>query len=417
MIRKLVIAGLILGGIAAAIYAAGGPGVLERLIAHKSDKAKSAATEVLPPVVTVAKVAEAEFVETVLVTGSLVAREEIMIAPEVDGLRVIAISVDVGDRVKKGQVLATLETETLDAQMAQNAANVARASASIAQAKSAIKEAEARLVEARQQLDRAKPLVKDGYVTGSAFDTREAAVKTAQAQLQASKDGLKAAEAEKDQVEAQGRELSWRRTRTDVKSPVDGIVTRRGARIGAISAGTTAGQGEPMFRLIENGEIELDAEVPERELGKIKTGQTAKVVLADKSELAGTVRLVSPEVDVASRLGRVRILLGADERLKIGAFARGTIETATSRGLAVPVSAVSSTIGRETVQVVTGDTVSTRKVSTGLASGGLIEIRDGLAATDTVVARAGTFLRDGDRIRPVEVTAEKSSPGKLSQVQ
>ena len=260
----------------------------------------------LAAAVTVARVAPSNFTARVLATGSLVAREEILVGPEVEGLRVTEVLADEGMRVKKGDVLARLVADTLDAQLAQNDAGLARATAAIAQARSAIVQAEARLVEAQNAFERAKPLKAAGHMAESAYDQRQQASRTADAQLVAARDGLKVAEAEKAQIEAQRRELDWRRGRTEVVAPADGIVSRRMARVG----GYAAGAAEPMFRIVAKGEVELDAEVTETRMATVKVGQPARVEVAGVGEIAGTVRLVSPEVDKATRLGRVRIFLG-----------------------------------------------------------------------------------------------------------
>jgi HlyD family secretion protein len=363
---------------------------------------------VLAAAVTVARVAPADFVESVLATGSLVAREEILVGPEVEGLRITEVLDDEGTRVKKGDVLARLVADTLDAQLAQNDAALARATAGIAQARSAIVQAEARLVESRNAFERAKPLRTAGHMAESAFDQREQAARTAQAQLVAAEDGLKAAEAEKAQVEAQRRELAWRRGRTEVVAPADGIISRRMARIG----GYAAGAAEPMFRIVANGEVELDAEVTETRMAALKIGQPARVEITGLGEIAGTVRLVSPEVDKATRLGRVRIFLGDNPALRVGAFARGSIETASGRGLAVPASAILYGPEGASVQVVRANRVETRKVKTGLVAGALTEVREGLSEGDVVVARSGTFLRDGDAVRPVAGDRAKLSDAR-----
>src|SRR5207244_9028622 len=112
--------------------------------------------------------------------------------------------------------------------------------------------------------------------------------------------GWRAAEAEKTRIEAQRRGLGWRRGRTEVTAPADGIVSRRMARIG----GYAAGAAEPMFRIVANGEVELDAEITETRMASVKVGQPARVEVAGVGQVAGTVRLVSPEVDKATRLGR-----------------------------------------------------------------------------------------------------------------
>jgi len=350
-----------------------------------------------PPAVSVAKVAQADFTEVVAVSGSLIPRDEILVAPEVEGFRVLALKVDEGDRVKKDDVLAVLVQESLDAQLAQNDASLARAEAAISQSQSQITEAKARLAEADASFERAKPLRNSGYLSTSTYDQREASAKATAAQLRAAEDGLRLAQAEKLQVEAQRRELNWKRSNTDVTAPADGLISRRTARIG----GMASGAGEPMFRIIARGEVELDAEIIETELPKIAAGQKAIVDVAGVGEVDGTVRLVSPEVDKLSRLGRVRIFLGDDPRLRIGTYARGTIKSATSHGLAAPASAVIFENDGAFVQVVHDGVVKRQDVKTGLVSRGLVEIRSGLSEGDIVVARAGTFLRDGDRVRAI----------------
>ena len=367
---------------------------------HAGRKAPGKTHEVAstpPPAVTVAKTQLADFVELVTVTGSLVPRDEILVAPEVEGFRVLELFVDEGDRVKRGDVLAVLVQESLDAQLAQNAAALARSEAAIAQTRSQITEATARRVEAEANFERAKPLKTSGYLSGATYDQREAAAKSAAAQLKAAEDGLRLAEAEKMQVEAQRRELQWRRTNTKVTAPADGLVSRRTARIGGMASGV----GEPMFRIIARGEVELDAEVIETELGKIAIGQKARIDVAGVGPVEGSVRLVSPEVDKQTRLGRVRVFLGDDPRLRIGSFGRGTISTAASQGLAIPSSAAIFDATGTYVQVVRDGKVERRDIETGLIARGLVEVRRGLADGDIVVARAGTFLRSGDQVRAV----------------
>ena len=374
-------------------------GVAVTLVAQPSPKraALPQPEEMLAAAVTVARVAPAQFTETVLTTGSLAAREEVLVGPEVEGLRVTEVLAEEGMRVKRGDVLARLVADTLEAQLAQNDAAHARAQAAAAQARSGIVQAEARLLEANNAFERAKPLRAAGHLAESAYDQREQAARTAQAQLLAAGDGLKVAEAEKAQVEAQRRELLWRRGRTEVIAPADGVVSRRMARIG----GFAAGAAEPMFRIVANGEVELDAEVPETRLAAVRIGQPARVEVAGSGEVMGTVRLVSPEVDKATRLGRVRIYLGDNPTLRVGSFARGVIETATGEGLAVPAAAVLFGPEGPVAQLIHNNRVETRRIKTGLSSGSMVEVRAGLSEGDLVVARSGTFLRDGDLVRPV----------------
>lgn len=372
----------------------------EAIQAERMEAAKPTAA----PAVTVSKVTTNDFVETAVVSGSLIPREEILVSPEIEGLRVLQLLADEGDRVKKGDILARLVSEQIDAQIAQNQANLARSVAAIAQAESQIAQAEAQAKEAAAQLERAEPLKKSGYLSGATYDQRESAARTTAAQLVAARDGLTAAKADKAQVEAQGRELQWRRSNTDVTAPQDGVISRRNARMGALASSI----GEPMFRIIQRGEIELDAEIVETELKNVKVGQKAVVSVPQIGDFEGKVRLVSPEVDKTTRLGRVKIFLGSNPQLRIGSYARGLIETARSRGLGIPTSAVTFDQGTNFVQLVVDNKVKKQAVRLGLISGDLVEVKDGLNNSDLVVTRAGTFLRDGDTVRPVMPEAKLS---------
>jgi HlyD family secretion protein len=393
---------LVLAGLGGAAYETG---IVNAMMEKREAAAakRAAPPEIPVPVVSVVRAEVSDFVASVLVTGSLVARDEIMVAPEIDGLRVMELKADEGDSVKKGDVLAVLVFEQLDAQIAQNEAALARSNATIAQTTSQIVEAEARLAEAKSSLERARPLVQNKYLSESVFDQRDAAAKMAAAQVVTARGVLKSAEAEKAQVEAQRRELDWRRSNTEVRAPADGIISRRNVRIGSIANGGSLSGGEPLFRMVARGEIELDAELSETRMAHVTVGQKAKVQVAGAGEVEGTVRLISPEVDKATRLGKVRIFLGSRSDLRVGAFARGTIETGRAHNIAVPQSAILyDEEGHASVQIVEAGIIVKRRIETGLTAGNQVEIKSGVAEGDLVVAKAGTFLREGDAVRAAE---------------
>lgn len=352
------------------------------------------------PAVTVARVAKIAIAETVLVAGTLVPRLEVLVAPEVEGLRVMELLAEEGDRVTKGQVLARLEQATLKSLLAQNDAALTKSAAAIDQARSNIVAAEARKVETSNAFDRARPLQKSGAVSESTLDTREAAARTAIAQLQVTVDGLKLAEAERALIEAQRSDIVWKLSRTDVRSPTDGVLSRRSARIGGLASGISAAQ--PMFHVIAQGEIELEAEVPEADLGRLKAGQQVTVNVAGAGQVKGSVRLVMPEIDKASRQGKARIGLGDNAQLRIGSFGRGTILVRSGEVTAAPAGAVLYGNDGAYVQVVVGNRIASRKVTAGLQVGDVVEIKSGLAVGEIVVAKAGTFLRSGDLVNPIE---------------
>lgn len=364
-------------------------------------KAKGVTREEPAPAVTVVRAATAPLKETVLVTGSLVPRLEVLVAPEVEGLRVVELLADEGDRVKKGQILAMLEQESLKAQLAQNDASRAKAEAGITQAGSNIVAAEARRVETSNAFDRAKPLSKTGVLSDSTLDQREAAARTAAAQLKVAQDSLKVAEAERALVDAQRRDLAWKLSRTEVRAPVDGLISRRTAKIGGLASGASVAQ--PMFNIIASGEIELEADVPETDISRLAAGQVATVSVAGAGELTGKVRLVVPEIDKSTRQGRVRITLGDTPKVRIGNFARGTVLVRGGQAVVLPASAVLFGAEGAYVQLVVDNRVVSRKVVAGMHTAEVVEITSGLAPGEMVVAKSGTFLRAGDLVSPVEI--------------
>lgn len=357
------------------------------------------------PAVTVVAATPRMLEETIEVTGTITAKEQILVAPEISNQRILKVHVEEGDRVRKGQVLAKLVSVNLEAQIAQNKAAVQRASAAIAQARSSIEQAKAAADEAEAALVRARTLSRSGHTSRSVYDQRVAAARTARAQLAAAGDGLHVAEAEKAQAEAQSRELLWRLENTQVRAPADGLVSRRNARIGAIASAS----GDPMFIIIQNGDVELNAEATARDLAKIATGQSVDVIGPAGILAQGRVRLISTEIDPATRLGQVRISLPDKTAFRIGAFARGRITTARNTGLAIPLSAVMYDAEQTYVLVVENGKAHRREIETGLRTDGFIQVRMGLEAGANVVAKAGTFLRDGDAVRPVTAGAPAQS--------
>ncbi|GGH09291.1 hemolysin D [Alsobacter metallidurans] len=352
------------------------------------------------PAVTVAQAARREMTDRVVVSGTLTARDEVLVSAEIDGLRVTELLADEGDVVKAGQVLARLSRETLETQLAQNDASLARAEAGIAQARSQIAQAEASQVEAQAALGRAQALLKSGNVTQEVLDQRVSVARVADGRLAAARDGLAVAQADRAQSAAQRSELQVRLARTEIKAPAAGVVSRRSVKLGGLSAMA----GDPMFRIIANGDVELEAEVLEVHLASLKAGAPAIVRVRDGEDLRGEVRLLPAEVDRTTRVGKVRIRLPQDRSLRVGAFARGEIIVAQREGVATPASALVFGQDGVTVHVVKDDKVEVRPVKIGIVAGGYAEIASGLQAGETVVARAAGFLRQGDAVRVVAAT-------------
>ncbi len=416
MRRTLIIvvtaAAVALGGVWAATAVA--PCALPRALMDKFAAAKAAncpgfdaaAAETLrvvePPAVTVVPAVKREFVDRLFVSGTLVAREEAQVAARIDGLAIVELDAEDGDRVKAGQVLARLDRSQLDALLAENDAATKRADAAIDQAKSLIVQSQAQVQFANADFDRAHKL-EAGVMAASTVEQREMAMKTAQAQLAAAQFALGVAEADRKSRDAERQELQVRIDRTEVKAPVAGIVSRRSARLGA-SASTS---GEPLFRIIEDGAVDLEADVPEQTLAKLAVGMPAELKLPGvEGAVSGRVRLVNQEVDKASRTGKVRIALDDVSRAHVGAFASGQVELARRVGVGVPATALERDGDEARLDVVRDGKVEVRQVKAGVTDGGWVEIQAGLAEGEGVVERAAAFLRAGDRVRPTpEATA------------
>ena len=357
-----------------------------------------------PPAVTVLPARTGAIVDTSVLTGTLVPREEVLVSPRLEGLAITQILVEEGERVTTGQVLARLSRDLLETTLAQNTAALARADASIAQASAQIAEAQAGRTQADLALARTRELIGGGAASRETLEQRQMAALTSASRVSAAESLLRVAEAERASAEAQRQDTMVRLSRTDLRAPVAGTVSRRTARLGAIASAA----GEPLFRIIAASQIEMEADVPETELARLRPGQDAQVTAAG-TERPGKVRLVSPEVSKASRLGRVRVSVEG-EGLVIGAFARATVEIARHEGVLVPLSAVLQGRDGAIVQVVRDGMIETRRVRLGLRDTRQAEVLDGLAEGEQVVAVSGTFVRDGDRVTPVAAAPGATVP-------
>jgi HlyD family secretion protein len=327
---------------------------------------------------------------------------------EVDGLRIVEILADVGDRVEQGQVLARLDGTMLRIQLAQNTSTIAKAEASIAQVKASIAEAQAAEAEAADALKRTQTLGATGTTSPVQLLARETQAKVTAARTTAAEENLRIAKAEEALAEAQRSEIDLKIARTELKAPAAGTISQRAARLGAV-AGIVS---EPLFRLVRNSEIEFDAEVPETVLPQIEPGQEVEVWLSGVSEaIGGHVRLVDPTVDKTSRLGRVAVALSRHPAMRAGIFARGNITLGRRQAVTVPLSAVVFGKDGAYVQLATNNVVELRNVETGFKRGSRVEIVAGLIEGQEVVVRAAAFTRPGERIMPVRNDAKAAAGG------
>src|SRR3989338_4153890 len=349
-------------------------------LAHSETAPAETAAPVLPAI-TVSTVGTRLMRDRVIASGMIAPVEQVSVSPLVEGQPIDALLADVGDTVSAGQVLARLSRSTLDLQQGQLAASLASARAVIAQA-------EAQLIEAQSSSDEAARVA-----------TRTAALRAqGTASQAAAAQSLEAARAQLANVEAQQANLALQLTRTEVKAPFAGEIIARNAQLGAIA--TAAGQ--PMFVLIRDSALELRADVAESDLTRLAVGQTASLTLAGStSPLTGSVRLVEPSIDAATRLARARISIDDAAQIRSGMFVEAEILVAERQSVAIPVTAVGAGSEGATVMKVTNGTVTRTPVTLGIRDGGWVEVLAGLSEGDSVVTKAGSFVRDGDHINPV----------------
>ena len=302
--------------------------------------------------------------------GNIAAWQEAIIGTEANGLRLAEVRVNVGDTVKRGQVLATFAPDMMQADVAQIRATVA--------------EAEAALAEAAVNAKRARELQASGALSDQQINQYLTAERTAQARLDAQR--------------AQANVQALRLRQTQVLAPDDGVISARNATVGAVLPA-----GAELFRMIRQGRLEWRAEVAAADLARLKPGQIVSVTPSGGEPIAGKVRMLAPTVDAATRNGIVFVDLAPSHFARAGMFARGEFDIGTGQGLTLPQSAVLLRDGFAYVLRVGADfKVSETKVTVGRRVGERIEISGGLDANARVVASGGGFLSDGDTVRVVD---------------
>ncbi len=350
------------------------------------------------PAVTVMFASRQPLIRAVTAIGSLVPREDVLVGADLNGYLLTSFAAEEGDHVEAGQVLARLSTDMLEVQHAEKIASVMRYDAAIDQARSLIAQMESGAIQTSAALDRAQRLLKVGAITQDVLDQRLSAATSARAQLDSAKQGMALAQADQLLAEAQRRELELELTKAEIRAPTNGTVLSRSAQIGQLVSPASGA----LFHIARDGVIELAGNVVESSLPEIAVGQAVSIhVQGVPNPIRGEIRLISPEVDKTTRLGRVRITLPAIPELTAGTFARADVEVLRHQGIVVPPSAVLLAGSRASVKVVVGGKVATRLVELGMRDPSGIEIVDGIAVGDIVVVRAGAFLNDGDDVTPV----------------
>lgn len=350
------------------------------------------------PAISVSTVGTRVLRDRVIASGLVGPVERVEVQPLIEGQPIEVLLADVGDKVAEGQVLARLSATSLELQKSQALASLASAQANVAQGEALVLEAKATAGDAARTNERTQALRAQGNSSQAAADTAAANAATAKARVASAEQSLVAAKAQVTLAEAQLANIDLQLSRTEVRAPVAGEIVERNARIGAIAA---AGANN-MFVLIRDSALEVNADVAEADLMRLAPGQTAIMrTVGTAAPLTGTIRLVEPSIDTVSRLGRVRISIMDSTHVVSGMFIDAEILVAEHEAVAVPVTAVGASPAGATVMKVVDGMVRRVAVRTGIRDGGWVEVLEGIAAGDTVVTKAGAFVRDGDRINPV----------------
>jgi HlyD family secretion protein len=314
-------------------------------------------------VVTAARATTAPWPSVIPASGSIAAWQEAIVGARSNGVPIVAILADVGDRVTKGQLLARFDDAPLLAEFR-------RAEAALAQARAQAAEGAANL-ERAETLGGTDVLSKQELLNVRTIAaSRNAAVAQAEASLQAAR-------------------LTLEYTR--VTAPDAGVITSRTATLGAV-----AQPGAELFRLIRQGRLEWRAELTAAQLGQVKPGLEAVVRTSDGQELRGRVRRVAPALDAGTRLGIAYVDLESSPAARASMYLKGEIRLAERVAITVPSASVIVRDGRTYVAALDGTRVRLVPVVAGRRSGDRVEVVNGLRAGDTVVVRGAGFLNDRD---------------------
>lgn len=350
--------------------------------AGKADKAKAALT------VQVVQAQRADWPLQLRASGNIAAWQEAILSAEVGGLRIAEISVNVGDSVKAGQVLATLDSAAVQIDLAQARATLA--------------EAEVALTEARANAARAREVQASGAVSQQQISQWLTAEKTAEARVLS--------------AQAQRDAQQLRLARSSVLAPDAGTISSRLATLGAVVT-----PGQELFRLIRGDRLEWRAEVTANELAQLRSGLGVQVAASgsapgNNSTLSGRIRMLAPTVDVQSRNALVYVDLPANAMragLRPGMQVRGEFTLGNANALSLPLQAISMRDGFSYVFAV-GDDQRVRqiKVQLGRRSMERVEISSAIDNKARYVAAGTAFLSDGDLVHVVPGPAAVPSTTK-----
>jgi len=327
--------------------------------------------------VSAATVTQTSLDRTVTASGTVSAWEEVPVAAETGGLTAVAVYVDEGSYVRQGQPLVQMNDVLLRAQLRQQQAQVQLAEANVARDNAA--------------LDRAQQLKERGFLSQASLDTALANQRSSNANLAAARAALSQTQTQLSQA--------------TIRAPVGGLIISRSVTKGQIIAA-----GTELFRMVRDGRLELDAQVPETELALVRAGQSATITSSEAGQTTGSVRIVTPEVHATTRLGLARISLAPGAQLRPGMFARADIAVGDQPATTVPTGAVLYRDNKPGVFVVRGDstvhfqpvTILSRTEAQTAVSGVNVGVR--------VAVDGAGFLNEGDRVNVAQAVGNAPAP-------
>jgi HlyD family secretion protein len=398
------------------------------------------------PVVTVttSNVAYTKVTRDLPVTGSIVATDQLPIGAEVSGLKITKVNVDQGSKVQKGDVLARLDSSVLEAQLAAARGRYDEATATVQKAvqpnrpqeiqaqdatlqqteanakseRAALAQAQATAANDATNAARYRQLLSQGFATQQETQNAETTAEKSRAAVTAEEQRVSAAEetanaararlnllkaggsqedvaiaqAQAEQARASIQQLEAQIAQTVIRAPADGLIVKRDAHIGDITAPT-----RPLFTMVRNNELELDAQVPEADLTRVKVGNPV-TVNTQAATVQGKVFQLAPTVDPQTRLGTLRIAVPAKGGIRTGMFAQATVHVGKTKALTVPTRALQGTESQRFLFVLQDSHAKRVDVQTGPVHGDTTVIESGVKPGEQVIVAGAGFLNDGDPV-------------------
>jgi RND family efflux transporter MFP subunit len=358
------------------------------------ESTRRAAQAQAPPVaVRTTAVSVADWPMSYEATGTVRARVTATISSKVMGY-VQQVSVQVGDHVREGQLLITLDARDLDA-------GVRRAEAGRVEAQSALPELENATVAAKANLDlaqatykRMEELAGKKSISDQEFDEASARLKAAQANFDMTRSRRAQLTSKVAQADEEVRAAGIMRDYAKLAAPFNGVVIAK-----TVEPGNLAAPGVPLLTIEQDGPYRLEASVDESKLASVRVGQAVEAVIeASDRKLNARVSEVVPSVDSASRTYIVKLDLPATPQLRTGMFGRAIFPLGVQKVVAIPAGALTERGQLQSVFVVEEGIAHTRLVTTGRRNGDAVEVLSGLNAGERIVAPLPPGLRDGARV-------------------